>query len=285
LMDHFVEEFPQYKTTDADPAEFTGMFESHLAALGISAEVVAETTDPEPVEAEEKKKPAKIKSPFVYENSMGFVLGVNGSSPQIIERHSVGNPSESQGSFGMMPGIQAGALMNLVVTRSMEVSFGLIYNQTKFRFNDTPFPFTSYEYEESQSHLQIPASLLFKLNPEIKGASIYLRFGIVGDYLLSASGQGTRNYEGSTDQVVVEKTTVSDSRTRLNLLGDAGLGLRIPFENSFMFMEAGFKAGLVKSNKSEDRYKNDDLVWLLYHVDSDYRVLQFSFSAGMAWNL
>jgi len=288
LMDRFVEEFPQYKTTDADPAEFTGLFESHLAALGISQEVVAEEpSDPEPVKEEEQKieKKTKTKGPFIYENSIGFVLGVNGSFPQITERYSLGNPLGSEGSFGMMPGFQGGALLNLILNRSMEATFGLVYSQTKFRFTDTPFPFTSYDYEETQSHLRIPASILFKLNPETKGASIYLRLGIVGDYLLSASGQGTRTYEGSTDQVEVEETTISESRTRLNLLGDAGLGLRIPFEKSFMFVEAGFNAGIIKNNKAENRYKNDDLVWLLYHVDSDYWVMQFSFSAGMAWNL
>ncbi len=285
LMDRFVAEFPQYQTTGADPAEFTGLFESHLVAMGITEEVVTEDpADTEPVKEKSEKK-TKIKTPFVYENSMGFILGVNGSFPQIIERYSVGNPVNSEGSFGMMPGFQAGALMNLILNRSMEASFGLFYNQTKFRFTDTPFPFTSYDYEESQSHLQIPASIIFKLNPETNGASLYLRFGIVGDYLLSATGQGTRSYVGSTEQVVVGETTISDSRTRLNLLGNAGLGMRIPFEKSFMFMEAGFKAGLIKSNNAENRYKNDDLVWLLYHVDSDYRVLQFSFSAGMAWNL
>ncbi len=288
LMDRFVEEFPQYKTTDADPAEFTGLFESHLAALGITQEVVAvEPPDPEPVKEEDKKseKKAKINTPFVYENSMGFTLGVNGSFPQITQRYSVGNPVGNVGSFEMMPGFQGGALINLVLNKGMEATFGLVYSQAKFRFTDTPFPFTSYEYEETQSHLQIPASLLFKLNPKTKGASIYLRLGIIGDYLLSASGQGTRTYEGSTDQVVVEKTTISDSRTRINLLGNAGLGLRIPFEKSFMFMEAGITAGIIKSNKTENRYRNDDLVWLLYHVDSDYWLMQFSFSAGMAWNL
>lgn len=288
LMDRFVEEFPQYKTTDADPAEFTGLFESHLAALGITQEVIAEELpDPEPVEEEDKRseKKAKIKTPFVYENSMGFTLGLNGSFPQITQRYSIGNPVGSVGSFEMMPGFQGGALINLVLNKSMESTFGIVYSQAKFRFTDTPFPFTSYEYEETQSHLQIPVSLLFKLNPRTKGASLYLRLGIIGDYLLSASGEGTRTYEGSTDRVVVEKTTISDSRTRLNLLGNAGLGLRIPFEKSFMFMEAGITAGIIKSNKSEERYRNDDLVWLLYHVDSDYWLMQFNFSVGMAWNL
>ena len=233
----------------------------------------------------EEEKKTKVKVPFDYENSIGFVLGLNGSLPQITERYSLGNPVGSEGSFGMKPGFQGGAIMNLVLNRSMEAAFGLVYSQAKFKFTDTPFPFTSYDYEETQAHLRIPASLLFKLNPATNGASIYLRVGIVGDYLLSASGEGTRIYEGSTDQIVVEKTTISDSRTRLNILGDAGLGVRIPFEKSFMFMEAGFNAGLIKSNKAENRYRNDDLVWLLYHVDSDYMLMQFSFSLGMAWNL
>jgi len=288
LMDRFVEEFPQYKTTDADLAEFTALFESHLAALGITQEVVVEEpSDPEPVKEEDKEsvKKVKIKTPFIYENSMGFSMGVNGSFPQITQRYSIGNPLGSVGSFEMMPGFQGDVIINLVLNKSMEATFGLVYSQAKFRFTDTPFPFTSYEYEETQSHLQIPASLLFKLNPKTKGASLYLRLGIIGDYLLSASGQGTRTYEGSTDQVVVEKTTISDSRTRLNLLGNAGIGLRIPFEKSFMFMEAGFNAGIIKSNKAENRYKNDDLVWLLYHVDSDYWLMQFNFNVGMAWNL
>lgn len=288
LMDQFVEEFPRYEPTESDPAEFTLLFESHLAALGVSKEIVTQIPDnPEPVQNEAKKseRPARTKVPFVYENSMGFLLGANGSFPQIIERYSLGNPASSQGSFGMKPGFMVGAVMNLVLNKSMEACFGLVYNQSRFSFTDTPFPFTSYEYEETQSHLQIPASLLIKLNPKTKGSSLYLRLGIVGDYLLTANGQGTRNYLASTEQVVVDKTSLSDSRTRLNLLGEAGLGLRIPFEKSFMFLEAGFKAGLVKSNKPENRYQNDDLVWLLYHVDSDYRLLQFSFSAGMAWNL
>jgi hypothetical protein len=39
------------------------------------------------------------------------------------------------------------------------------------------------------------------------------------------------------------------------------------------------------NNKAEFRYDNDDLMWLIYHIDSDHRIQQMSFSAGMAWEL
>jgi len=287
LMDDFVMEYPGYIPEDSDPAEFTLLFEAHRQALADAGVKVQEVPDeePEPEEKPDREKKTKRSTPFVYENSMGFLLGGTGTFPQIIERYSVGDPALSEGSFGLIPGFQGGMNLNLILNRSMEASFALIYNQTSFSFSDAPFSFTSYEYKESQSHLQVPASLLFKLNPDSKGACIYLRLGIVGDYLLSASASGTRTYEQALADVVVDKTTITDSRTRLNLLGMAGLGIRIPFEKSFLFFEARVTSGIFKSNKEENRYPNDDLLWLLYHVDSDFRTHQLSLSTGIAWNL
>jgi hypothetical protein len=287
LMDDFVMEYPGYIPEDSDPAEFTLLFEAHKQALADAGVQVQEDPVEEPEEEirSEREKKTKRSSPYVYENSMGFILGGTGTFPQIIERYSVGDPSISEGSFGMKPGFQGGINLNLILNRSMETSFALIYNQTSFSYSDAPYTFTSYEYEETQSHLQVPASLIFKLNPDSKGASIYMSVGIVGDYLLSASASGTRSYEQTLADVVVDKTSIEDSRTRLNLLGMAGLGIRIPFEKSFLFFEARFTSGIFKSNKEENRYPNDDLLWLLYHVDSDFRTHQLSLSTGIAWNL
>ncbi|MEN8202008.1 MAG: outer membrane beta-barrel protein [Bacteroidota bacterium] len=287
LMDDFVSEFPQYKPAESDPAEFTLLFEAHLQALAETGVVAEEEnlTDTGGDEKPERVKKAKRTTPYAYENSMGFILGMTGTFPQISERYSVGDPAVGEGSFGIMPGLQGGINLNLILNRSMEASFALVYNQTRFSYSDAPFSFTSYEYKESQSHLQVPASLLFRLNPESKGANIYLRMGIVGDYLLSASGSGTRSYVQSLSDVVVDKTGITESRAKLNLLGMAGLGIRIPFEKSFMFFEARFTSGLFKCNNDENRYLNEDILWLLYHVDSDFRIHQLSLSTGIAWNL
>ena len=279
LMTGFVNDFPDYRAGVDDPAEFVLLLESNLQARGIDPNEV--------VVSEDDVTDARIRYrvPFDYGNSLGFILGLNGTFPQIVERYSLGDPTLDQGSFGISPGFQLGVTMNLLLGGSMEASFGLHYNRTRFNYTASPLSFSTYEYEEYQDHLQLPASIIFKLNPESSGACIYLRVGIVGDYLLTASGSGTRSYTESLKDVVVEKTEITDSRARLNLQGMAGLGIRIPLEKSFIFLETRFVSGLFLVNRAENRYENQDLIWLLYHVDSDFRSHQLSFSAGMAWNL
>ncbi len=290
LMDDFVNDFPDYRAGDGDPAEFALLLDSHLRARGIdptkvvvTEEVVKEDPGGDGTRTGDTR--AKLRAPFVYENSIGFIIGINGTFPQMVERYSIGDPALDEGSFGFAPGYQFGATLNLLLSRSIETSFGLQYNRTRFSYTASPLPFSTYEYDETQDHLQLPASMIIKLNPESSGASIYMRVGIVADYLLGASGAATRSYAESLKDVVVEKTTIKDSRARMNLHGLAGLGIRIPLENAFMFFETRFTSGLFLVNREENRYDNQDLTWLIYHVDSDFRSHQVSFSAGIAWNL
>ena len=288
LMDDFVEEFPDYRASASDASEFVLLLETHLRARGIDPNAVVISDDQrnqvtEPVRTSDTR--ARYRTPFVYGNSMGFIVGSNGTFPQIIERYSFGDPAADKGSFGFAPGFQLGATMNLLLNDRLETSFGVLYNRTRFSFTSSPFLFSSYTYEESQDHLQIPAAMILKLNPETSGTSVYLRVGVVADYLLGASGAGTRSYTESLRDIVVEKTKIKDSRARMNLHGMAGLGVRIPFERAFLFLETRITSGLFLVNREENRYENQDLTWLLYHVDSDFRIHQVSFSAGIAWNL
>jgi hypothetical protein len=138
---------------------------------------------------------------------------------------------------------------------------------------------------ENENRLQIPASFAFRLNPSARRVSIYLRAGVMGDYLISASGSGTRSYSENLKDVEVDKINIKSSRAPLNLHGLAGIGVRIPLENSFIFIESRYTAGLFLINKGENRYDNSDVTWILYHVDSDFRLQQVSILAGVAWNL
>jgi len=291
LMNGFVEDFPNYRAGENDPAEFALLLETHLLAKGIdpnkqpvitvdkSVETIDQRTQPS------KTKPVVVRPPVDYGSSMGFELGVNGTFPLLIERYSLGDLAQDDGSFGFEPGFQAGITMNLKLARSVETSFGLGYNRTRFNYTSSPLPFTTYIYHESQDRLQLPASMIFIFNPQSGRTGVYVRVGIMADYLLAASGEGTRSYTESLSDVVVEKTKITDSRTRLNLHGMAGIGLRFPLEKSFIFIETRFTSGVFLTNREENRYENQEITWLIYHVDSDFKIQQLSFSAGIAWKL
>lgn len=289
LMDRFVEEFPEYRAQDSDQAEFVLMLDATLREQGIDPEreVVAEEQE-EPVVTQRSRQPVRqspVRPPFAYGNSMGFQLGFAGSFPQMVERYSIGDPSLDEGSFGFLPGFQAGAVMNLSLSEVVEAGFGLHFNRTSFSYSATPLSFASYTYKEHQNHLQLPVSFLFRLNPRASRVSVYLRAGIIGDYLISASGSGIRSYDEYLRDVEVDPVKIKDARNSLNLSGIAGLGIRIPLENSFIFIESRFTSGIFLVNKGENRYDNQELIWTLYHVDSDFRMQQVSLLAGMAWNL
>ncbi|MGW8314079.1 MAG: outer membrane beta-barrel protein [Bacteroidales bacterium] len=289
MMDRFVEEFPEYRAQDTDQAEFVLLLDAKLRERSIDPDQVQQAEEPEePVVTQRPDQPTRqvpVKPPFEYGNSIGFQLGFVGSFPQMVERYSIGDPSLDEGSFGFQPGFQAGAIMNLSLGEVVETDFGLHFSRTSFSYTATPLSFASYTYKEHQNHLQLPVSFLFRLNPRASRVSVYLRAGFAGDYLISASGSGVRSYDQYLRDVEVDPVDIKNARSSLNLSGLAGLGVRIPLENSFIFIESRFTSGIFLVNKGENRYDNQDLIWTLYHVDSDFRMQQVSLLAGMAWNL
>jgi len=267
LMNDFVNDFPEYRSGDTDPAEFVLLLETHQKAKSIDPiqhtitdDVVTVDTGGETARPPDTR--TQYRSSFDYGNSLGFILGVNGTFPQMVERYSIGDPTLDEGSFGLAPGFQVGAAMNLLLGEGgLEISFGLLYNRTRFTYAASPLAMSAYEYDEYQDHLQIPVSMIFKLNPASKGATVYLRVGVVADYLLAASGAGTMSYTESLGDVVVEKTSITDSRVGLNMHGMAGRGVRFPLENAFIFLETRFTSGIFLVNREENRYENQDLTW------------------------
>jgi len=288
LMDDFVMEFPGYRAQNSDPQEFAFMLDSHLTALGINPDQPPEDT----VSVSEGRgifdffKNRNItKGAGEFGNTVGFNFGGTFSLPNTLEGYSVGDPATDDSHFGLLPGILAGADGNLILNRKLEVSFGLLYDLTRFSYSATPMPFTSYRYVEAQHQVLLPVSIVYKLNPEDLRYCIYLRGGIVPVYLLSATGKGTRSYDADLADIQVERTPITDSRVRVNLNFMLGSGIRIPLDHSFIFVEARLNTRLLQSTKDEYRYPNNDLLWELYHVDSDFRVHQLSVSGGICWDL
>ena len=85
--------------------------------------------------------------------------------------------------------------------------------------------------------------------------------------------------------MTVEQTDITTSRVEFNLDGLLGGGARIPLNKAFIFAEIRLTSRILQANLEEDRYQNTDLTWLLYHVESDFRVQQLSICGGICWDL
>ena len=288
LMDGFVGEFPEYRAENSDPQEFVFLLDAHLRALGINPDQLSGDTII--VAAGDTtsgllNRRRITKGAGEFGNSLGIMVGSALSLPQTVERYSVGNPATDESHFGLLPGVMVGADANLILNRRLEASFGLLYSLTRFSYSATPLTFTTYRYVEAQHQLLLPLSMVYKFNPDDRRMCYYLRGGVVPGYLFHASGRGTRSYEASLDDLVVEKTDITESRRPFNLNILVGAGFRIPLNNAFFYLETRVTSGILLANREENRYTNNDLSWLLYHVDSDFRVHQLSICAGICWDL
>jgi len=285
LMVRFVDEYPSYRAGDTDPAEFVLLLNTQLLSRGIDPEDVEEYVAESDSVRQRTRRPKREKILGVDGHSLGFQVGSSATLPQVLERYSLGDPGQDQGQSGILPGFQLGAVVNFLIDERFDISSALLFNQSRFKYSGSPLSNSSYVYKENGSYFQLPVSLIWKLNPESQGLSYYLRGGIVGEYLLATSGQGTRTDSPSGSEFVVEKTDISIWRRQINLSAMAGVGLRYPLNRSFFFAEARFTYGILQANKPENRYQNTDLNWTLYYVDSDFRKHQVSLCAGICWSI
>ncbi|MFH0757641.1 MAG: outer membrane beta-barrel protein [Bacteroidota bacterium] len=305
LMGKLLDEFPNYQSKPSDPVEFTMLLKKHKdermarqAELQRQAVLEAKARQEEQARLEEEKRQQKstknqetkrknVRPPGNSSSpGAGFILGTNLSMPQLLEPFSVTDPLAAGGKFGIAtPGFHIGAALSFPLSASLEASVEMQYQRVRFSYAATPFSFTSNTYDEVQNRFALPVSCLFHLNPGGQ-TKFYFRLGIVADYLLSASASAIRSYtDGTIPDVVLDKTDMKSSRSGLNLYALAGAGIKVPLQHGFFFAETRFQYGFFDANKASERYNNQDMIWLIYHVDSDFKLHQLSISAGMVFYL
>jgi hypothetical protein len=309
-MQDFIREFPDYTPVNSDTREFIQLFEAkkeeieresarnrqeELERLRREAEAnrqreqqARQQDTGEGQRTTERQEHARVQ-PQGTPHSMGLTLGGIMLFPKIIERYSLTDPSTDAGDYGLTtPGIMFGAVLNLNLGRSLNLGLGLNFNRLHMNYSGKPFTYMSVQYDEYHNRIGIPVSLAVDFNPDGRTVG-YFRFGVTADYLLGASASAIRTYEESGDSffpdVEVESLSITDARIRLNFCGEAGLGLKYKTGNGIFFVEATYQYGFRKVNIGEHRFETQDLNWLIYYLDSDFRIQQVGLSAGLAWNL
>jgi hypothetical protein len=310
-MRNFIKVFPKYEPVSSDTQEFIQLFESTRAEIEREAAVARQQAQTAAREEKEqtggqertsrqegqterqgspgRQQPSEQIRPEGPSHSIGISVGGVLLLPQVIERYSLSDPSVDGGDYVLTtPGIQAAAVFNLNAGRVITMGFGLNYSRLHLNFSGKPFPFASYQYNEYHHRIGIPISMEVDLNPDSRTVA-YFRFGVAADYLLGASASAVRTYEESGDtffrDVEVESFSITEARTKLNLYGSAGLGLKHKTRSGYLFAEAIYHYGFRKTNNGENRYDYEDMNWLIYHIDSDFRINQLSLVLGLAWNL
>lgn len=298
MMSDFLDENPNYEAQASDPAEFKLLLNAHKERRAEEAAAAVAAARAQQLEQEAARQQAEEQSkqekktrggatPDTDVPRLGFVLGVSGSKAKITESYGVGDPAQSDGKYALSPGFIVGARLDLPVSDVIEIGVGLQYNRMNLKYTASPFDFTSYEYRECGNSFQLPLSMAIYVNPK-SDTRAYFRLGVVPSYLLSASAYGTRTYSESGSllkDVELEKMKITDSRSSFDIQGLLGFGVSIPLQNAFLSIEAAYAMGFLQTNSEAHRYNNNDVLWILYHLDNNFRVNQLMLNVGMTWNL
>lgn len=255
VMQAFLQVFPNYEPTAADPAEFQQLMETYQTDPYLSA---------------------------------GFMFGGNLSMPQLRESYGTSSPTLNKGSYPLSSlGFQVSGLLNVKLFHNAELGIELQFVRNQFSHKAQAYPFTSYVYNEQQNHVALPVSFAYMFSPN-RVLKPYLRIGIKADYLISATASATRSYGETGDAVYKDVSTpntdVTALRNNFNGMVFAGGGLRFKLSKSFVFIDARYCYSIMGANKGDKRYASPDLNWLIYYVDNDFQVNAFAFSIGYLRN-
>jgi len=255
VMQMFLQVFPDYEPTSADPAEFQQLMDTYQ-------------TDP-----------------YL---SIGILAGSNFSFPQMLESYGTSQPIVNRGGYRLAtPGFQVSGLLNIRLFHNGELGIELQYRKNQITYQADPYPFTGYEYNEQQDLFSIPVSLSYIFSPN-RVVKPYLRLGLSMDFLINATADGTRYYTETGDaifkDVSIPQTKMTDQRARYNGTAFAGAGLRFKLSKSFIFLDARYCYSLAAANLGDSRYDNPDLNWLIYYVDNNFKVNYATVSIGYIRN-
>jgi hypothetical protein len=221
--------------------------------------------------------------------STGVSAGGNAVFPLLIESVGISDPLEDKGTYTLSSiGFQASGLMHIRLFHNAELGLELQYQRLQFSHVADPLPFTRYNYDEVQDHLSLPVSFIYMFSPN-RIVKPYVRGGIQGDFLISATADITRSYLETGDAVFKDikeaSTKITDSRKRVNAYAFAGAGLRFKLSKSYLFLDARYSFGIRAVNKPESRYfPTQNFAWLTYYVDNDFRLTSAAISVGYIRN-
>lgn len=251
----FLKRYPEYEISATDPVEFTYLFNSY---------------DTRP----------KL--------TFGAFFGGNLSHGSIAEPFSVQNMNIAQDpllKFSSL-GISGGLRFNFLLARNLELCTEAVISTNTISFDPgTMYNMNDLVHKESQARIELPLTVTYEAS--LGSWRPYARAGLMGGYLLSASMDISRTYEGYADlnDAEVLNSDYKLLRKPVNLWAVAGGGIKYKIPKGYIILDLRYNIGLmIQNDHSQNRYTAGDQVqngiFMGYYTDPDFSLNNVVFSIG-----
>lgn len=197
---------------------------------------------------------------------LGIRAGTNLPFLTFVEQHlTSGEPGKS--SFKTdLANLFISVEAKVRLAKKLEIGVGAGFSQISFT-NNVDYKFATIEYIETQQRIEVPICLTYELTTFGKFTP-YARAGLGAALNLSTSANASLYMTDKNNSYNIPTRTldVKDSRTPVDLFGQAGVGMKLKIPHGYLFAEARANLGILQQNVAGG--KNVDLLENLYKWSS-----------------
>lgn len=212
---------------------------------------------------------------------VSFHLGTSLPFVTVSESRSLsGIPSEKKYSTDAL-NLFASVEVKYKINEKIELNAEAGYSRIAFSNKEDFMVFDEISYREYQKRIEIPISISYNLS-SIGIFTPYARLGLGPSFIFSSIAQSVveptdenNPYDHSGKDI-----NMRSSRISLELITQAGAGIKLKTREGFIFGELRTNIGLFNQSKGGGFSDGDDLSWFYYHADDKFRVNSLNFNLG-----
>lgn len=225
-----------------------------------------------------------------YRTTPVFALGVVGGGNFTYVRptniYGTYNLNNSKGDYSPKSvnfqfGFQFTLYLDFIID-GLSAAIELQYFRNKYQYSNQLFDFTKLNIEETQSWLRVPLyfsyALGFKKKNLYYSSNLWSKIrpfaiaGISPAMMINSNCQAIRTYtDDSHNDIKGSDISLKELRSRINLWGMVGAGVKYKVKMGYVFCDLRFYYGIFNHVAKDNRYSNNELIYNYYYIDNDFK--------------
>ena len=212
--------------------------------------------------------------------SVGLTAGINYSLVTIDQEFGTYNTDLYDGTYTSPDfGFQVGLNADYLIYKNIYTNVEVLFANKKFSYKTELNKFSTLEFKESQSAVQVPLTIAYHLGK--KRIKPTFKVGAYANYSFSSKSEFIRAYtENTQSNITGPLIDVSPMRESLTYGLIGALGVKYKVKEAYWFLDASYSYTLTTSVNPNERYSNSELLYDYQYIDDDFSINNLFISIG-----
>ncbi|MCP4521351.1 MAG: PorT family protein [Cytophagales bacterium] len=217
--------------------------------------------------------------------SIGLTVGGSYTNATATQRYGLNAYDQFNHKYlGQFGGYQFGLKFNKYFSKRFSTDLEILFSEKSYEHQYSILNFADIVLDEKHGTVDVP--VIFNYDFLTKKVKPYIGLGFSAEYLLSAEGAFSRTYsDTSLAPVEASDVLITNQRESFNVSAIVAAGVRFKIKRGMISIDMRYQQGLLNQVNTQERYKNYDLIYRYYYVDSDFLLNHYSVSVSYVYSL